>query len=151
MAQYLALNNQGREEGRVLRALALLGRLSGPGLAAVVLLVGPQAPLALLQRLPLLRGVVGRALALLLGVAGAVLGVGQRGSDPAAGVPSLPPEPRDVSLQQAALDDAVGLLGRGDRRETDVRSGGKEEMDESADLGSVQQRVWRRADADEIQ
>lgn len=110
---YLALNNQSREQGRALGALALLGRLPGSGLAAVVLLVRPEAPLALLQRLPLLRGVVGRALAPLLGVRGSVLGVGERGSNPGAGVPCFPSQPRDVSLQQAALDDAVRLLEKG--------------------------------------
>lgn len=108
--QYLALNHQSCEGSGALGALALVSRRSGPGLAAVVLLVRPQAPLALLQRLPLLRGVVGRALAPLLRVGVAVLGVGQRGADPGAGVPGLPSQPRDVSLQQAALDDAVRLL-----------------------------------------
>lgn len=96
---YLALDDQGREGDRPLRALRFPRRLPGAGLAAVVLLVGPQAPLALLQRLPLLRGVVGRALAPLLGVGGSVLVVGERGSGrPRAGVPGLPEQPRDVSL-----------------------------------------------------
>lgn len=39
--QYLALNHQSCEEGRALRALALLSCLSGSGFAAVVLLVRP--------------------------------------------------------------------------------------------------------------
>lgn len=108
--QYLALNNQSCEEGRALRALGLLSCLSGSGFAAVVLFVRPKAPLTFLQRLPLLCGVVGRALAPLLGVGGPVLGVGQRGANPGAGVPGLPSQPRDVALQQAALDDAVRLL-----------------------------------------
>ena len=82
----------------------------------LLLLVRPEAPLALLQRLPLLRGVLGRALALLLGVGRPVLAVGQRRADPAAGVPGLAPEPRDVSLHQAALHDAVRLLWRRDNQ-----------------------------------
>lgn len=110
--QYLALNNQSCEEGRALRALRLLCCVSGSGLAAVVLLVRPEAPLALLQGLPLLCGVFGRALAPLLGVGGSVLVVGQWGANP-AGVPGLPSQPRDVALQEAALDDAVRLLDEG--------------------------------------
>lgn len=95
---YLALDEQSCERGRGLRAPGLVGRLPGPGLAAVVLLVRAQAPLALLQRLSLLCGVVGGALALLLSVSRPVLGVGQWGSDPGVGVPGLAPQPRDVPL-----------------------------------------------------
>lgn len=113
---YLALDNQSGEEARAPRALSLLSCLFGSGFTAVVLLVRPQAPLALLQRLPLLCGVVGRALALLLSVGMSVLRVGQWGADPGTEVLGLPPQPRDVPLQQAALDDAVGLLKGRPRR-----------------------------------
>lgn len=108
--RYLALDHQSREGGGALCTLGLLGRRSGRGLAAVIFLVRTEAPLALLRGLPLLRGVVSRALAPLLGVGLSVLTVGQGGADPGAGVPGLPSQPRDVSLQQAALDNAVRLL-----------------------------------------
>lgn len=101
--RYLALNHQSRQ-------LGLLGRLPGRRLTAVVLLIRTEAPLALLQGLLLLRGVVRRALASLLSIRLSVLCVGQGGADPGAGVPGLPFQPRDVSLQQAALDNTVGLL-----------------------------------------
>ena len=114
--QYLALNDQSSEEARAPRALSLLSCLFGSGFTAVVLLIRPQAPLTLLQRLSLLCGVVGRALALLLSVGMSVLRVGQWGADPGTGVLGLPPQPRDVPLQQAALDDAVGLLKGTERR-----------------------------------
>lgn len=115
---YLALNHQSREGGGALRSLGLWGRGAGGGLAAVVLLVRAEAPLALLRGLPLLRGVVRRALASLLAVGLAVLGVGQGRADPGAGVAGLPSQPGDVPLQQAALDDAVRLLERRKRIKT---------------------------------
>lgn len=101
---YLALNHQSCEDAGSLRDLARLCRRSGSGLAAVVLLCG----------------VIGRALAPLLAVRRSVLGVGQRGADPGAGVPGLPSQPRDVPLQQAPLDDAVRLLWKREDRFSDV-------------------------------
>lgn len=120
---YLALNNQSCEEGRALCALGLLGCLSGPGFTAVVLLIRPQAPLAFLQRLSLLCGVVSCALTPLLSVGRSVLSVSQWGSNPGVGVPGLPSQTCDISLQEATLNDAVRLLegGGGDTREIDVR------------------------------